>query len=261
MVGNDQAEPLSDHIKEVVLLAWARSLDLPDETLIEASRQARPARVEIASDKVTIPGSDQCIATFIRLFNVNILYGPTWLLDAARDVDDEVLALESTLLRLGASHGGRSLGEAALYYLEDPLEMEPSSTLAVSNMAEHVTELEQLCPADDVLEAGLSELDHHFVLVPADAHDHVTGKPVAGSGFEVWESLIAVISTLTDPQLRRNGLGNFATGVAIEEAFVAGLIPQWKAPMGHSAAQKLADSLGFRLAGSQTTVFFDKVCD
>ncbi|WGH93102.1 hypothetical protein QDX21_12565 [Auritidibacter ignavus] len=35
---------------------------------------------------------------------------------------------------------------------------------------------------------------------------------------------------------------------------MAGLIPQWRAAMGHRAAQRMADAMGFQLSGSQTTL-------
>src|SRR5699024_5840546 len=75
-------------------------------------------RFEIAAEH-DLTDWDPNTATFIQLFNISLLYAPTWFLDAARDIDDEVLPLESTMLQLGYEAGARSLGEEALYYAED----------------------------------------------------------------------------------------------------------------------------------------------
>mgnify|MGYP006199182849 FL=1 len=54
------------------------------------------------------------------------------------------------------------------------------------------------------------------------------------------------------------GLGAYAAAIAMEEAFTEGLVPQWRAALGNTASQHLADTLGFELAGSQTTVLFNQ---
>ncbi|MEU3846227.1 GNAT family N-acetyltransferase [Micrococcus terreus] len=272
--------PLDSHTRQIVALAWSRILGLPDDSLTgligaagSSSGSSRPARLEVPTDGEGPPSGrpaegearragreDEQVATFVRLYGASVLYGPRWLLDAARDVDDEVLALESTFIRLGASHRGRSLGEAALYYADGVPQMDRSETLAVSYETDHAAQLESLCPADDVAEAGLSGLDSTFTLVPDDGTQaglHGSADPVAGSGYEEWQGLIGQVSVLVRPDVRRLGLGAYAAGVAMEEAFTEGLIPQWRARMGHRASQHLADTLGFELAGSQTTVVFE----
>lgn len=275
--------PLDPHTRQIVALAWSRILGLPDDSLTglvgasgasgSPSASPRPARLEVPTDgdgpssgrpvegeARRAEGEDEQVATFLRLYGASVLYGPRWLLDAARDVDDEVLALESTFIRLGASHRGRSLGEAALYYADGVPQLERSETLAVSYETDHARQLESLCPADDVAEAGLSGLDSTFTLVPDDGTQaglHGSADPVAGSGYEEWQGLIGQVGVLVRPDVRRLGLGAYAAAVAMEEAFTEGLVPQWRARMGHRASQHLADTLGFELAGSQTTVVFE----
>ncbi len=271
--------PLDSHTRQIVALAWSRILGLPDDSLTGLIGAAgpsspRPARLEVPTDgdgpssgspaggedRRASGREDEQVATFVRLYGASVLYGPRWLLDAARDVDDEVLALESTFIRLGASHRGRSLGEAALYYADEVPQLERSETLAVSYEIEHAVQLESLCPADDVAEAGLSGLDSTFTLVPDDGTQeglHGSADPVAGSGYEEWQGLIGQLGVLVRPDARRLGLGAYAAAVAMEEAFTEGLVPQWRARMGHRASQHLADTLGFELAGSQTTVVFE----
>lgn len=261
---------LDEHTRQIVALAWSRALGLPDDALTSVvqphrPRASDPARLEVPTDgEGTSSGrsdGDGQRALFLRLYGASVLCGPRWLLSAAREVDDEVLALESTFIRLGAAHRGRSLGEAALYYADAIPEMVGSETVAVSYDSEHTRSLERLCPADDVAEAGLSGLDATFTLVPdggGAGSPQDSPDPVAGSGYQEWQGLIGQLGVLVRPDVRRRGLGAYAAGVTMEEAFVEGLIPQWRARPGHRASQHLADSLGFELAGSQTTVVFEQ---
>lgn len=258
------AAELTQHLRQVVLLAWSRSFGLDDHILLDAAEHGGTQRVEIITDDLdrTDAGDDGHIATFLRLFSVSVVYGPRWLVEAARPVHDEVLAVESTLIRLATDYGdlpgaARSLGETTLYYADDSPQVEPSTTLAVSFERDDVDALERACPADDVTAAAISHLDSTVALVPDDGQGTPTGEAVAASGFEEWENLVAGISTLVHPDLRLRGLGSYATAVTMDEAFAAGLIPQWRAPMGHRAAERLADRLGFVLSGSQTTVLLD----
>lgn len=250
---------VSPHTRQIIRLAWSRILGLDDE----AWEHAVGRRLEVPVDEVTAggddggpTGEDDRIATFVRLYGSSVLYGPRWLLDAARGLDDEVLALESTMIRLGAGHSARSLGEWVLYYAEEAPELDRSSTVAVSYEADDARELESSCPADDVAEVGLSGLDSTFTLVPDDGSGTPTGRPVAGAGYEEWQGLIGHLGVLVRPDVRRMGLGAYAGAVAMEEAFTEGLIPQWRAALGNTGAQRVADALGFELAGSQTTVLF-----
>jgi hypothetical protein len=249
--------PVNSHTRQIIELAWSRILGLPDGSITEAAGSPPGSRrIEVATDSGAQDGADEQIATFVRLYQTSVLYGPRWLLDAARDVDDEVLALESTMIRLGAGHAARSLGESALYYAEDVPEIERSGSVAVSYEAADAAALEALCPADDVTEVGLSGLDATFTLVPDDGSGTPTGDPVAGAGYEEWQGLIGHLGVLVRPDVRRMGLGAYAAAIAMEEAFTEGLVPQWRAALGNTASQHLAGTLGFELAGSQTTVLF-----
>src|SRR5699024_11655532 len=84
-------------------------------------------------------------ATFLQLFNVSILYGPTWFLHAAREIDDEILALESTMLDLGYAAEARSLGEEAVYYAED-IQLYDDAQLNVTSQSSDARRLERMCP-------------------------------------------------------------------------------------------------------------------
>jgi hypothetical protein len=247
--------PVNAHTRQIIELAWSRILGLPDGEISEAAASGG-RRIEIATEDR--PGEDDQIATLVRLYGTSVLYGPQWLLAAARDLDDEILALESTMIRLGAGHAARSLGEWVLYYAEDIPDIERSSSVAVSYEASDAQDLEAQCPADDVTEVGLSGLDSTFTLVPDDGSGTPTGRPVAGAGYEEWQGLIGHLGVLVRPDVRLMGLGAYAGAIAMEEAFTEGLIPQWRAALGNTGAQHVAAALGFELAGSQTTVLFNQ---
>lgn len=250
--------PVNSHTQQIIELAWSRILGLSDGAITEAAASTGSRRIEVATDAGDHHGEDEQIATFVRLYGSSVLYGPRWLLEAARDVDDEVLALESTLIRLGAGHAARSLGESVLYYADDVPQIERSGSVAVSYESADAAALEALCPADDVTEVGLSGLDATFTLVPDDGSGTPSGDPVAGAGYEEWQGLIGHLGVLVRPDVRRVGLGAYAAAIAMEEAFTEGLVPQWRAALGTSASQRLADALGFEMAGSQTTVLFNQ---
>lgn len=243
------------HTRQIIELAWSRILGLDDGAITEASTDGG-RRLEVPVDEH--PGEDEQIATFVRLYGTSVLYGPRWLLDAARDLDDEVLALESTMIRLGTGHSARSLGEWVLYYAEDVRQLDRSSSVAVSYEVADAQELESQCPADDVTEVGLSGLDSTFTLIPDDGAGTPTGQAVAGAGYEEWQGLIGHVGVLVRPDVRRMGLGAYAGAIAMEEAFTEGLIPQWRAALGNTGAQRVAASLGFELAGSQTTMLLNQ---
>ena len=249
--------PVNAHTRQIIELAWSRILGLDDGAMTEAS-EAGGRRLEVATDAGDHPDEDDQIATFVRLYGTSVLYGPRWLLDAARDLDDEVLALESTMIRLGTGHSARSLGEWVLYYADDVPDLDRSSTVAVSYEEADARELEAQCPADDVTEVGLSGLDSTFTLIPDDGAGTPSGRPVAGAGYEEWQGLIGHVGVLVRPDVRRVGLGAYAGAIAMEEAFTEGLIPQWRAALGNTGAQRVAASLGFELAGSQTTMLFNQ---
>ncbi|MGM7671365.1 GNAT family N-acetyltransferase [Microbacterium sp. A93] len=247
--------PVNTHTRQIIELAWSRILGIEDGAITEASA-AGGHRIEVPIDDQ--PLEDDRIATFVRLYGTSVLYGPSWLLDAARGLDDEVLALESTMIRLGAGHSARSLGEWVLYYADEVPELDRSSTVAVSYEAADAQEVEAQCPADDLTEVGLSGLDSTFTLIPDDGAGTPAGRPVAGAGYEEWQGLIAHLGVLVRPDVRLMGLGSYAGAVAMEEAVTEGLIPQWRAALGNTGAQRVAASLGFELAGSQTTMLFDQ---
>ncbi|GAB3517772.1 GNAT family N-acetyltransferase [Arthrobacter monumenti] len=224
----------------IVELAWARLLGLADDAFPNARRDGL--------ERITRVDDDAKSVTFVKLFDVGVLVGPQWAVDAAVEVDDDSLALHSTMLDLTHDHDGHGLGAAALYYSDVLLEIDPSEVAAVSREPKHSAEVEGQCPPDDVNEVGLTGLDEQFALVTGD------GLAIAGSGYNIWEGIIAHLGTLVTPELRQQGLATYVTAVAVEEAMASGLVPQWRARLDNDASRATAAKLGFDQAGTQTTV-------
>lgn len=232
----------------IIELAWARLLGL-DDNAFDDGRADRLYGVDDSAD----------VLTFVTLFGREVLRGPSWAVDAARDLPGIELRRHSTLLTLSRNHGGRGLGEAQLYFC-DELPVLDGPPAVVSSDAPTVRALERLCPPDDVAEAGLGEAEHPFVLVDApDGHEHQPDAPtpLAGAGYDVWAGILAHISVLTPPDERRKGYAQRVTAVAVEEAMAAGLVPQWRARTDNTASQRTARRAGFAFGGTQTSVLLD----
>lgn len=235
---------LDDHTEQIIMLAWSRILGLQDGALAAATPGER---IEAGND-------DAAAVSLVQLFGRTALYGPPEVLAAARRVPDEELALESRLLGIVSEHrrGARMLGEAHLLYCEEPPEIQGSEKVSVSFEAEHIRQLSSRCPADDVALSGIQQAEW-TVAVVAEA----TGEVMAAAGRDTWQEVLGHIGVLTQPDHRGLGLGRFAAAVAVEEAFVEGLVPQWRAAAESPGSLRMAISLGFTQAGHQTTVTLD----
>lgn len=277
---------LQDHTLALVSLAWARALGLPDDGLgalgaSPASRAASPSaplgpasglpsavpsarasgapggarRVEVVlGDGDVLPGEGERVATVVRLGDAAVVAGPEWFVTACRDLDDEVLALESTLLRIGAAHGVRSRGEHTLYYADEAPEVDPARSIAVSFDSAHALEVGALCPADDVTAAALPQWDHTAALVPVFEDGQGGGVACAAAGYDVLSGIVARLGVLAVPHLRGKGLGTYAAAAAMESAWLDGLVPSARVPEGHTMAHHIAVAVGMEPLGTQTSV-------
>lgn len=273
---------LQEHTLALVGLAWARALGLPDDGLgtlgaspatgaaspgpvsglPSAVPSARAAgapggarRVEVVlDDGAVLPGQGERVATVLRLGEAAVVVGPEWFVTACRDLDDEVLALESTLLRIGAAHGVRSCGEHTLYYADEAPEVDPAQSIAVSFDSAHALEVGALCPADDVTAAALPQWDHTAALVPVGEDGQSGGAACAAAGYDVFSGIVARLGVLAVPHLRGRGLGTYAAASAMESAWLDGLVPSARVPEGHTMAHHIAVAVGMEPLGTQTSV-------
>lgn len=227
----------------IVRFAWARLLGLDDGALGDGG-----------TDRLRHIDDDATVLTFVTLFGREILAGPGWAVDAARDIPGAELRKHSTLLALSRDHGGRGLGEAQLYFCDTLPQLEGSPAV-VSSEAALVRALEQRCPPDDVAEAGLARMENAVVLLGEDTtEDDASPTPLAGAGYDLWEGILAHMAVLTPPDERGRGYAQRITAVAVEEAMAAGLVPQWRARSDNTASQRTARRAGFAYAGTQTSV-------
>lgn len=241
MTGHNPLSALNAHTEQIIMLAWSRILGLADTGLQDAAPGTR----------LEAPEPDAAAVTLVQLFGRTVLYGPPEVLEAARTIPEEELALETRLLDVARSvaAGARALGEAHLLFSEEPPEIQGSDRVSVSFDAEHLRELTTRSPADDVALSGLERARWTATLVRDD-----TPEAIAAAGCEVWQQVLGHIGVLTHPEYRGLGLARFAAAVATEEAFTEGLIPQWRAAAESPGSLRLAISLGFVQAGHQTTV-------
>jgi hypothetical protein len=226
--------------RAIVELAWARVLKLPDDALM-AHPSGRITRV------------DDSMIMFVTLWEHRVLVAPERILVRAAHLSDTELADGPTLLGLsrGLEPGtctGRLLGEATLWFADSYVSNDALKSVVVTDDVAAVTDLERLCPPDDIAEVGLSKTDWKFATL--DDTDQIT----AGAGFDEWEQILGHLGVLTPPALRRYGFGTLAAGIATNEALDRGLIPQWRARRDNSASRALAARLGFDEVGSQTAV-------
>ncbi|MGO1973904.1 MAG: GNAT family N-acetyltransferase [Propionibacteriaceae bacterium] len=234
---------MDENTEAIIRLAWARLLHLEDAALMDRG-DAVPARtVRVDPDAETV--------SFVRVFEHGVLTGPQWAVGRAADLSADELASHRSLLQLTADHGSRLLGEATLAYADAYVQHPDLDAAVVTDDVAAVTDLEAACPPDDVSEVDLAEMAQRWVLL--DEAD----TPLAGAGYAVWTQILAHLGVLTAHPLRRRGNGTLVAALATNEALDSGLIPQWRARFDNDASRRVADRLGYRQVGSQTTVFID----
>lgn len=236
---------MDPNTRAIIQLGWARLLGLADD----AFDRARGRRIH--HSPVHPGGGEADVVMFVQLFDARVLVGPSWVHDAARRLDDAQLRSARTLLQLSAHvPSARILGEATLAYLDGAIDHPDAETAQVADDVDLAVTLERACPADDTAEASISDVAERFVLMVDD-------QPVAGAGYEEWAGLIAHLAVLTAPEHRRQGFGGLIAALAANDAFAAGLVPQWRARTDNRASRRLAETLGFAEVGTQTTVTLD----
>ncbi len=226
---------METNTESIIRLAWARTLGLADDALLQPPEQ-RVIRV------------DESMIMFVALWEHRILIAPAWFLDVASELANSVLADASELLALTSGRGARILGEATLGFTDGYVSHPELERVLVANEAQAVAELEQSRPPDDVAEVGLSLMSAHFVTV--DEQDRAT----AAAGYAESQGILANVGILVPPALRRAGHGTLAAAIATNDALDAGLVPQWRGRRGHRGSLALSRRLGYREIGAQTTV-------
>lgn len=218
--------------------SWASILGISAEAL------------ERGENRVYREKNDSAVLMFVSLFGTGILVGPSWAIEAGRNLPDSDLVNHAKLLELSAPYGGKPLGEAKLYY-SDTAPILPTPNAKVSRLREHAIDLEKACPSKDIAEVGLSEMENTFIMLSESENE---SAPMAGAGYDVWEEKLAHLGALVAPANRQSGLGSQTVAIAQQHALDAGLIPQWRVHVDNAASIRTAMRAGFEYAGTQTTV-------
>ncbi|GAB4099373.1 GNAT family N-acetyltransferase [Sinomonas halotolerans] len=229
MAAGDAEGTFHEGSRGIVRLAWARRLGLPD--------------LSFSDDGGRLLGCDDDAGRLVavELFGQLALCGPTAMVEAGAELDDDSLLGGGALLRL-AGPGAHGLETGVLGFADHlPLD-QPESEPEVSRAGPEAVELEMQCPPDDVSSAGLARRDQRFTLM-------VDGRAAACAAYAEREGLLADLGVLTAPALRRRGLGRLIASIAAHEALAEGLIVQVEAHTHDAAALALADSLGIVPSG------------
>ncbi|WP_090592204.1 GNAT family N-acetyltransferase [Auraticoccus monumenti] len=222
---------MEGNTEAIIRLCFARQLGLADDAL------ERPGRVPVVQAGTI---------TVLRLWETTVVAAPEALHADLEELGEDALVDASALLRVCPT--GRVLGSAQLSAL-DALDRHPQlERLEVEPGAEAARALERSCPPDDVTDVGLSAMEATFIHLGEDE------EPRSGSGYSTWAGLTANLGVLTAPAHRRRGLGRVLAGIAANDALDAGLVPVWRAPVGHRATERLAAALGFEPFGVRTTL-------
>lgn len=139
------------------------------------------------------------------------------------------------------------IGPADLAYLDSASFRLPGVQVKTEWLSRTDARVEVMCAAvdpEELGEAGGLAVDE---LACALDGDTVT----AAAGYEVWDGGIAHLDVLTAPTHRGLGLGKRVSSVAVQRAFDAGLIPQWRARP--AASKGIARALGFVPVGEQAS--------
>ncbi|MGF7121041.1 GNAT family N-acetyltransferase [Rhodococcus sp. BE178] len=224
------------HQIDIIRLAWSRELGLPDRAL--DSPGTRHVRVDETANRIR----------FVTIAGASALVGPAWATERAEEWSDDELARSGALSALAKDHAGRSGGPTELAWAADfGTDIAVEEPLVSHDLA-HVLELQNLCPPDDVAEAGLADKGAWFTVVD-DAH-----RPLSSAGYTEWQGIVADMGALTAPGARRRGFGATATLLATNDALDAGLIPQWRAHRDNVASRRLASTLGYEELGTSVSI-------
>lgn len=150
----------------LVRVGWSRVFGLPEDALTGST-----CRVGVVSNTAVMT---------VRLWDHEVISAPASVLDQAVELDDQGRLDQDSMVRLSGPRG-RFLGRADLAYTRRPVEHDLSSVVC-DHDGSAVHEIEAGCSPEEVDEAGLSTMDHRFVLLdrgvpPAAGPPDMSGQP------------------------------------------------------------------------------------
>ena len=226
---------LSDSTKAAIRAMWAARLKVPVSYF-------EPA-ISNYSER-----EDSTWVVIVELDDSRVIVAPSFALillsqlpiDQLFDVD----LVTSTL----AQFSPRPIGSALLLYAETELNEPMADQRARSAFEGQIDVILSKCLASEVEESGLSEMDTRFEEVDSK------GDLIALAGYEIWNDRVAQLGVLVDPLQRGRGIGQKVARVAIEDARLKNLVPQWRARIDNVPSIRLATELGFVHLGRQLAI-------
>ena len=227
---------MNTHQIDIVRLAWARELGLPDDASLDDA-----GRLHVVDDD-----SDRVM--FVVLDGHAVLVGPEQIIERAEGVSNDVLATRDGLADVAGSRRGRCGGPIVLAYLDDSRDEIRVGHPLISHEGADADRVVASVPPDDAAGIRSFGVDSWFTVFD-DAMGESDATPAATAGYVEWRGFLADTVAVTTPSYRRRGFGATAARLATNEAIDAGLIPQWAVPVDNAPARLFGRSLGFTELG------------
>lgn len=232
---------MNSHQIDIVRLAWARALGLPDDAFLEP-------RTRVVAEE-----DDADTIDFVVLDGRSALTGPSWAISRADGVSNETLATRDGIRALAGSRAGRCAGPTTLAYADEVRGDVSQESPLISHDLDHVLALEAAVPPDDAAEADIMRKRNWFTVMD-DAEGEESARPVSSAGYVEFHGFVADMGVLTAADRRRRGFGFTAARLATNDAIDAGLVPQWQAHVDNLAGRLLGEALGYTELGIRTQV-------
>ncbi len=252
---------MNSHQIDIVRLAWARDLGLPDSSFRPASGlpgDSRPAS-GLPGDSRPAPEIDTGARTllvddsarrvrFVVLDGHAVLVGPSDVLERADDVPSDVLATRDGLADVVGPRRGRCSGPMVLAYLDEVRADVGAPNPLLSHSRRDAERVLSTTPPDDAVAARAADATT-WVTVFDDSAGDADAVPVSAAGYVEWQGFLSDTVAVTVPSHRRRGYGLTSARLATNDAIDSGLIPQLRVAMDDAGARLFGRSLGFTELG------------
>ncbi|WP_051222600.1 GNAT family N-acetyltransferase [Agrococcus lahaulensis] len=190
-----------------------------------------------------VPRDDLAAVIVVELGDAMVVAAPSAALDALAGRDRATL-LDAAAVS-AALPGSRPLGSAHLLVAgaRPPAPAHP----VVAADDRDVRLVREVVAEDEWEEAGVEPMERLWAV-------RIGGRAVAIAGFEPWRSRLAHIGVVAAGAQRGRGVAASAAAAVVGAALDAGLVPQWRCRVGHTASLRLAERLGFTRVGVQAAV-------
>ncbi|MFI5047179.1 MAG: GNAT family N-acetyltransferase [Acidimicrobiia bacterium] len=177
-------------------------------------------------------------------------------------IDDVLLVRSPTALRARIERAAPTTADALVDAIGEPTVRHGAARLTY---ADRITfrgrPSDRAIPVDgaDPRVAALrdaADRDEWWESIGDHAWSHGTGlvvghAVVALATYEIWDDTIAHVAVFTASGERSRGWSTEVASAAIDTAFAAGLVPQWRAHVGNTASLRVSEKLGFVACGFQ----------